>query len=615
LGSQAPENFAELTECARALKVTSVPSPSGPKDLDRAIALWLPLMGAVTQTTGEPLWRSDTAVLAIQGSSLPSGGLQNVLSRLMLFVPLGNHSFRYALPGAVCAGLAAVLTLEICHLLFARQGGRSGLDRFLALGVSTALGLSLPWLTEASVAGGAALGAALGLYLLMVSLREKRVRSARGMIIGGVIGAMLTVESVWIAATLGAVLLLSRSWDRHSAQRSPVGLGAVGLGAVPSSLLFLGAWTLACGLLLGPELLESRPSLGWSPQETANSPGLGAWLSNVGLLFSAAAVGGILFGLRNRRPLFALVLLILVDICAPGQIEGAWAYSIAENKGRIALHLVATGAVFALGALGLRTLAASAAALRLFAARPLAALVATLALATCLASAEDTLRTLSQTNTKGTSAFTDAALAPLPPRALVLTKTAAWSRRFLAAQAGGARPDVLIVPLDDLTQARSLQAWLHQEPALETLLRDLSLSETPSESAIALLVDKRPVYLEPNAAWDRRLLEHMLPSIPLAQFSSHAVGRSDRLASLEHFSEADKELRVVFGHELIPDSASLSVYEESLLELLEVFSKIKDGGTGRALLAMMPQGQNESIEGENPLEPEPVAQVSTPTGP
>src|SRR5690606_37091547 len=99
-----------------------------------------------------------------------------------------------------------------------------------------------------------------------------------------------------------------------------------------------------------------------------------------------------------------------------------WTDAIVVDSSRLDLHLTGLAVIGPLGALGLRTLGETAQALRLFAARPIAALLAVLAIAGCLASAEDSLRTLDQTGTRGPQIWTEEALDPLPEGTLVLTK-------------------------------------------------------------------------------------------------------------------------------------------------------------------------------------------------
>src|SRR5690606_2945816 len=306
-----------------------------------------------------------------------------------------------------------------------------------------------------------------------------------------------------------------------------------------------------------------------------------------------------------RRPLYALGSIIAADWLVPGNGSLGWTHFAEVDAHRTSLHLLARAVTAPLGALGLRTLAESAQALRLFAARPLATMVAVLAVAGCLASAEDSLRSLSQATTSGTQAFTDEALQALDDDSLVITKTPAWGRRLLAAQALGERPDIIVVPLSDLTDATKLSGWLEKEPQLETLLRDMSIHETPSERAITQLVDVRSVALEADPSWDRRLLEHVHPSIPLAKFAPHALGRSDRLTTLEKVSAPRDRILNSYGDQLDDDHATRRALLQSFENTHQLLQSVKDGTSARSLEALSPQVNTTEVLPES--EPTPLA--------
>jgi hypothetical protein len=189
-------------------------------------------------------------------------------------------------------------------------------------------------------------------------------------------------------------------------------------------------------------------------------------------------------------------------------------------------------------------------------------------------------------------------LGALPDDALVLVRSDTWGRRLLAAQSLGARPDVLVVPLSEVTRPDTLRHWLDQEPELETLLRDLSVSNSPSERALARLVDRRALFVEPDPDWDRRLLEHVLPTAPLAQFSSHAVGRSDRLAALELVS-APRD-RIVSGYQdgLTEEAATKELLLHGFDQIRAVLDAVKDGPSSRALESLRPDAAPDTAQDE-----------------
>jgi hypothetical protein len=203
----------------------------------------------------------------------------------------------------------------------------------------------------------------------------------------------------------------------------------------------------------------------------------------------------------------------------------------------------------------------------LWGAQQLSALLSIVAVAGGLAASEDALLTLSQTEAKGAQAWTEAAFFALPPRALVITHSHDRGRRLRAAQLVGARPDVLVVPLSELSQARNVASWMKREPALQLLLIDLSLGGSPSERALATLVDTRPVYVEPKPDWDPRLLEHLEPAVPLSRLSPHALGRSERLAALDQAPPIIDQLVLRSRTGIHGDDATLALLEQDLEQL------------------------------------------------
>jgi hypothetical protein len=71
------------------------------------------------------------------------------------------------------------------------------------------------------------------------------------------------------------------------------------------------------------------------------------------------------------------------------------------------------------------------------------------------------------------------------------------------------------------------------EPALAPLIRDMAVSGQPSEHALSSLADVRPLYVELDPSWDKRLIDHLIPKPFWLRFAPHAYGRSDRTAALE----------------------------------------------------------------------------------
>src|SRR5690606_9676435 len=99
---------------------------------------------------------------------------------------------------------------------------------------------------------------------------------------------------------------------------------------------------------------EQSPWPLWSPL---------SWIGSIGFLWTAGAFFALLFSLEDRRPLYALGLVVFLDWVLPGNGNLGWTSSTSTDPNRISVHLMAIALVAPLGALGLRTLGESARAL------------------------------------------------------------------------------------------------------------------------------------------------------------------------------------------------------------------------------------------------------------
>jgi hypothetical protein len=139
------------------------------------------------------------------------------------------------------------------------------------------------------------------------------------------------------------------------------------------------------------------------------------------------------------------------------------------------------------------------------------------------------------------------------------------------------------VPLPLLDRGDTARRLLEVEPHLAPLVRELRVSGKPSEYALSSLADARPLYLEFDPEWDRRLMEHVLPHPFWVRFSPHALGRSDRTAALEQGREA-------FGRALamatqpVPDPATLSVLTSGAREQAIMLAALGDKQNAGALV-------------------------------
>jgi len=530
--------------------------------LGALLSFFGPFVAAASQAVTVPAWRSDASLRAVWGSgSFLQGAPSALLERLCAVLPLGPASTRGTWLVAVAAGLAGYFVYQLARDLADRHGGRSSLDAWLGLGAAWSSVLGLAWLTESVVMGGAAPAAAGALGLLVLSRRVPALSTRISQIAVGAAFGSLLAESAWSAAAVLAVVFVE----------PPRGVAKRTIAVVAASAL--GAWCL----WLWPVLTRTGGPSSWTIDwGTAFPWQLGGLAGEVGIVFGLAALFGCAWGVTRPGSGVAGVVLVLVfDWCAPVAAQSELLTHDAGGS-RAALHLVALGLWAALGSLGLRMLSEGAVALQLYGAPAVRPLSAVLGLTAALAGAEDARALTSELPLGGTQMFTDLTLETLPARALVLTHSTELSSRLLAAQAGHARPDVLIVPLEWLGEVRWMRSLVQAEPALRQLIRDLNVMGAPSEHALNLLADARPVFVEADDKWDRRLLEHVVPLPFLAGFSPHALGRSDRLAAFEARLSDLGQLRGTLGSGAATDRATSEVARLALTRLEAVLVKAGD---------------------------------------
>jgi hypothetical protein len=334
-----------------------------------------------------------------------------------------------------------------------------------------------------------------------------------------------------------------------------------------------------------------------SPSEASTFLGGAGWLDGLGLFALAAAGVGAALALLQRKLRAALApaaTLVAFDLLVPSAVPDALTVS-----GRVAPHLLALSVLVVVAAIGVHALVSGLARLRFPGARPSAALLVAFALAASWAGAEDSMRLVGSRNPRAAEVWTDEALATLPPRALVVVRSEPLAFRLWAAHAIGGRSDVLVVPLPLLGRGTLAADLLELEPKLALLIRELSISGVPSEQALTELADARPLFIDVDPAWDRRLLEHLLPGPFFCRFAPHALGRSDRKLALEASLDTFERVLTRADGGAPPDAATRAVLlrgAEQELALLEALGDRAEAKLLRARLAQIaPSARPEPV--------------------
>jgi hypothetical protein len=311
------------------------------------------------------------------------------------------------------------------------------------------------------------------------------------------------------------------------------------------------------------------------------------WLEGLGLFALAAAIVGAASALLQRKLRAALAppaVLLAFDLSMPSSApEGLSA------SGRVAPHLLALAVLVVIAALGVHALVSWLSRLQFPGARSSAALLVAFALAASWAGAEDSMRLVGSRNPRAAEVWTDEAFAALPPRSLVVVRSEPLAFRLWAARAIGGRSDVLVVPLPLLGRGTLAADLLELEPQLALLIRELSISGLPSEQALTELSDARPLFIDVDPTWDRRLLEHLLPGPFFSRFAPHALGRSDRKLALEASLVTFERVLARADGGLTPDVATRSVLLRGAEQELALLEALGDRAEAQLLRARLEQ--------------------------
>jgi hypothetical protein len=334
-----------------------------------------------------------------------------------------------------------------------------------------------------------------------------------------------------------------------------------------------------------------------SPSARPLGGALGRFSAEGSILVGLAALG-LGLGLAQRRlrggvtPLAAVTVLYVASVFAEGR------FFLAEELAP--LHVVATAALAAGAAIAVQAVANALLAWRLPLAKGAAILLVMTDLTLAVATAEEASFANDRSAWRGAEAFTDEALEHLPPAAILLLRSrpAAW-RLWAAQLAHGSRPDVLVVPVPGTGDARLALRLLRAEPALQKALQDISLEGRPGEEALTILADARPVLVELDPAWDRRVISHLVPDRLWLRFAPEPRGPSDRKAAFSDLQARASRVLAASRMDEAPDPATASMLRARLVDGAVVAALLGDRDEATALagrIGAVPGGELFSAE-------------------
>jgi hypothetical protein len=491
-----------------------------------AVSAAVPFGVALSHGASTSSWRDDAIVLRGLGwvGSGTTGCVSALLAQASFFVPLGSLHFRLSLVAAVVLGAAGCAVHAWTRELLDRPTSAPYLADALAMIAALTATLSATAQRDGAVAGGGGIALFLAVTILRsrpaVALRHATGAAQVGMLAGALLAENALTATV-LAVGIAAGLLVERQRPTARSLWFAVG-GAVGSVA----LLFSPAWVRPFAVAPFLDIGRAMGAVHAVVPPPRPFGGVLARLSAEGSVLVPLAGLGLGLGLIERRrrgavaPLAVATALyaafLLVDAKLP-------ALDLAP------LHLVVSSALAASAAIALEAVATRLLAWQLPMAKGAVVLLVMTDLTLAVSTAEEASFATDRSALRGAEAFTDEALEQLPPAAALLVRSRPVAYRLWAAQlAHGLRPDVLVVPVPGTGDPRLALRLLRAEPALQKALRDISLEGRPSEEALTMLADVRPVLVELDPAWDRRVLSHMIPDRLWLRFAPEPRGPSDR---------------------------------------------------------------------------------------
>jgi hypothetical protein len=210
-------------------------------------------------------------------------------------------------------------------------------------------------------------------------------------------------------------------------------------------------------------------------------------------------------------------------------------------------------------------------------AEPASALLVVFHFTLAFAALEDSAFAADRRDQVAADSWTDEALAALPPSSLLVVRSEALAYRLWAAQiARGARTDLVVIPEPLLERGNVAALLLRQEPALAPLIREMALSGAPTEFSLSSLSDARPLFVEIDSRWSKRLRNHLAPRAFFPRFSAHPLGRSDRAQSLKENDDGWQRALGIAARPAVRDVATLAVMQSELRDRAQLLVDVGD---------------------------------------
>jgi hypothetical protein len=479
-------------------------------------------VGSASQWRGDLTLLRGLARVGISGQ----GTLSALLVQVTELVPLGGATFRAAVAAPFALGAAGAQMYLVARRLLGADVQAPWLSVPLSIIAAFAATLGATGQREGMVAGGASVAVAVALFALLAS--EERLETPHAVRLGALVGALATESLVLGVVVLGA---LASTWPFQVKRRGRMAFIAFSGGALATALVLLLPLLVQRWAPSFLDLGRAAAGLGAGPFEPIRDRGgMAAWAGEMGPVAAALAAIGCGVGLlraRLRRHAAPLLTVVVLDRLFAMREGKTWSAEQLAPAHLLAISALALGA-----ALAVQAVATFFRDARLRMARGAAIFLVMFDLALVVAGAEEASFAQDRSAMRGAEAYTDEALERLPSGAAVLARSMPLTVRLWAARiAEGARPDVLVVPTRILGEGRIALRLLGDEPEVQGLLRDVSMEGHPLEHALTALADARPLEVELDPGWDRRIVSHLVSQHFWFRFAPEPLGPSDRKAA------------------------------------------------------------------------------------
>jgi hypothetical protein len=551
-----------------------------------ALALAVPLGLTALRVGPSPEWRDDMALVQSLGF-VPMGGEgapSALLSELAALLPIGGRVLRAGLVGAVGAGLVGAVVYALSRRLLVANATTPRLTPPLALAAALTATLSPSFQHQGTHAGGVTLAAGFALCMLLARGRaEGTLRAA--LALGALFGLTCAESRVTACALLLALVARAAASVRAPSRSELVAWWSAAavvwtFFVIP---LFVRPYSVRATLSLGVDLsTRLGPLLGAS---TLRTGALAAWAVDMGPIALGLGLAGLAWGLTRRRlRVDTAPLAAFVAASAVLPMGGATPLAVDPFA---SIELLSIAALAAAAVVGVQTAALSLRRMRVPLAQPASVLLVVFHLTLVFGAAEGSADVVTEATGLGADVWTDEAESELPPGALLLVRSPTLAFRLWESRiVRGDRPDLVVVPLALLGRGRVATELVRDEPALIPLVRDFAITGRASEFALAGLADARPLFVELDPVWDKRLLDHLRPTPLWLGFTSHTLGRSDRTSALAGEDGRRAFRRVLGVAKGVPagDPATLAVLGARAKEQAVVLAALGDRDSVRRVL-------------------------------